>query len=285
MRVEKRSGEEILDMFTELAPYINGITAEDMGISVVKNGIYTVYVPAETLDLGTKAGTPVQGQVSAKCLSTGQRVVQTVSRDKSIYGIPYVACALPIKTGDKVVGCIITTQTVATQEKITSVASELAASAEEFTAGMEELSAGASELSATSRDLENLGKGLSAAIRQTDEIVDFIKNVANQTNLLGLNAAIEAARVGEMGRGFGVVAEEVRKLAVASSESVKNITESLKQIQQSINDLSQKIAMIDKTVEQQAVSVQEMAQGSQSLASMATELSAVADTMFASTDK
>jgi methyl-accepting chemotaxis protein len=94
---------------------------------------------------------------------------------------------------------------------------------------LENLSGTVEAVNRTSQQLDELGT-LSADI---DNVIGMINDLANQTNLLALNAAIEAARAGEAGRGFSVVADEVRSLAEKTVDATSRITEIVSTIQNS----------------------------------------------------
>jgi len=130
--------------------------------------------------------------------------------------------------------------------------------------------------------LQDVASDIQEISRQSEgllEINSVMNNIASQTNLLSMNAAIEAAHAGESGRGFAVVADEIRKLAESSSEQsktigdvLKKITESINKVRQSTDNVMDRFELIDRGVkivaeqeENIRAAMEEQTQGSQQI--------------------
>ena len=266
---------ELLDSFCRVAEHIPKLMSGRVGMAISDREKWVACNCITELASQVVVGDPVKpGSAGHKAMQMRERVVVEV--DKSVYGIPYIAISMPIIENGEVVGAAAVHESLERRDTLMTAAKQLSSSAGELSGSIQAILAQAEELAASGRCLKEMSVEADRQVGDTDKVVGFIHDVASQTNLLGLNAAIEAARVGEMGRGFGVVADEVRKLAVNSAGSAKQITGTLNDIRVSIEKIGAEITQIEAVADHQAETIQKLTAHSQSLAAMSDQLARMA---------
>ena len=135
---------------------------------------------------------------------------------------------------------------------------ELTSSIAEMVSGITAINLQAQDLAQTQEESSAAAQHIQQAAEETKAISELIRGIAEETNLLGLNAAIEAARVGEQGKGFGIVAEQVRKLAVNSKVATGNIEGSLQYMKSSIDAILEQMNKLSDLTQSQAALTEEV---------------------------
>ena len=135
-------------------------------------------------------------------------------------------------------------------QTVASAAEELSASIEEIKRQVNETSAVVNQATTATRETTETVSGLSHSAQKIGDVVSLIQAIAEQTNLLALNATIEAARAGEHGKGFAVVASEVKELANQTSKATEEIASQIQDIQTATDQAVAAIQGIANTMEQ-----------------------------------
>jgi len=226
---------------------------------------------------GLQVGTLLKEDGIAKeCIRAQKPVMKDI--DASVYGVATRGILVPLFDPDDkmIVGTfgIYLPRTLAFS--LQELASKLNTSIQEIAAVMEEVAASAGEISSNEGQLSERVKEVVEISAEINEVLDFIKNVADQTKMLGLNAAIEAARAGEYGRGFGVVADEIRKLSDQSKETADRIRKLTREIESKLQVVNQAAEGTLKQSQEQAAATEEVTASVMEMSRMAEQLAEVA---------
>lgn len=270
--MDKIAKNEMLEAFIKLVPYLPALFDDDISFAITDREKYLMVQNCESLPINAKNGDEIpNGGAALEALKTGKTIIRDVP--KEVYGVPFKSFAIPIKNQDQqIAGVLLAGKSLEKRNNVLMIAQNLASSLQQISAAIQEISEGSQKVLESNLKIQEEVKEASKSAKNTDDILKFVQNVANQTNLLGLNAAVEAARAGEIGRGFSVVAQEIRKLSNSSSESVKKIDSVLKKIEQSVGDISDKINFSRSFFETQATAIKEISASIEELSNSASNL-------------
>jgi methyl-accepting chemotaxis protein len=157
-----------------------------------------------------------------------------------------------------VVGLLITVTSTEKIENLRKIASYLTEAVGRMIDTTEELVKVSNVIASKTHEVSNDSAFVMKLIEDTYQVIQSIQNIANHSKILGLNASIEAARAGDYGKGFSVVAKEIRRMADQSKESAVNIIEYLENVTSAINKNNNSIQEIGATAEEHSASVQEL---------------------------
>ncbi len=220
-----------LEQVIELLPVIQQLYSQDVFLSVldsdgVMRGFHVPPGEKPKVQIGEVFKDPTGALYEV--LRTGQPKHNYLP--KEAMGAAFEGELVPIKDGAEVVGCITCTYSVDVRDQMAEIASRFQNSVGEISDSLHTLVGGIENLFQLLTNMDQVTNTVEKDVHNAVEVVNKINSNASRSNILALNASIEAARSGEYGRGFAVVATEMGKLANDSGSSATEIKATLNTI-------------------------------------------------------
>ncbi|WP_297430811.1 methyl-accepting chemotaxis protein, partial [Clostridium sp.] len=175
------------------------------------------------------------------------------------HGIDLKLVNIPIMDSENnILGIFCIIRNTKNESLARSSSKELTSSLNDTSNNIENISNSAVKFSERINTIVEKSESAKVDIEKSDEAIIFIQNISKQINMLGLNAAIEAARAGEFGKGFSVVASEMRKLAAMSEQSSKVIKTALSGMKNDMNYMIDDIQELSDISAAQTASIEEI---------------------------
>jgi len=218
-----------------------------------------------------------KGGPADKCIMTKQPVVMEI--DQSIYGQALKVITAPVFDDEQSTVVVGTYGMAIAREEahsLRNIAATFQHSMEEISSAIENTAHAAGDIAQSEIKLSKEIVSIKETASEINKILDSIREIAEQTKMLGLNAAIEAARAGDSGRGFGVVADEIRKLSETSKQTTNQIRLLTKDIERKIAVAIESSQVAMGATQEQSAATEEMNASIEELNSMMYEFNRIA---------
>ena len=271
--------DKVLEAFDIIMPLVSSCLTEDHILALSDRKCYIGSL-VEGINIDAKLGDPIsEGDTILRVLESGKPISEILP--KEVFGVSFSSNVIPIKEdNDQITGAFAMAKSLKQQIEIREISKGLSDALSQISATLSQISDGIQDVASASAEILEFVSGVQTENKKADKITQFIKKIAGQTNLLGLNAAIEAARAGDRGRGFGVVADEIRKLSTSSNESIEEIDLFLKKTAENLSNINQRIEKVNDIFHEQAAGVEEISSSVQQLNATAEYLREISEDLF-----
>lgn len=234
--ITKISENELMQSFYNMIPYFKYIVGEEVGFTMSNTQNFLLVRNTDTLKINFSAGDAIpKGSAADICLQK-KEVIDVVIPEK-VFGFAVRTIGIPVFEKGQIAGTMVISFSAERFQQISKLSELLSGELQTVLSDMENMNRVFGNIRETNQRLQEKVEDTREDYKKTDEVLSFINGVAKKTNLLGLNASIEAARAGAAGRGFSVVSTEIGKLSISTKESVVQISNITNNIRSGIDSV------------------------------------------------
>lgn len=225
-----------LETLIEALPVVKQMFTQDVYILVMDaDGVVIGYsIPdgkRPYINIGEKFHDPTG--VLREVLRTGNAMHNRLPQE--VMGETFEGELVPVRDGGTIVGCVACTYSVNVRERMTATTEKFQDSVGNIQGSLQQLLGGIENMYSLLANMDKIANNVESDVHNAVDVVNKINGNASRSNILALNASIEAARSGEHGRGFAVVAQEMGKLANDSGKSSAEIRDTLNNMMEHLN--------------------------------------------------
>ena len=236
------SGEtnEVLQRYIQVVPVVKDAMGMDIMMSITNGEEFLAYWPGRKMVADIKVGDKLSHEDPMwTSFTTGKKLEQVCPAD--VYGFAFKAITIAIKDGRDIVGTMGIAISMETETFTKEASDKLLESLNVVQGEMTQFDKLGSSIKAVSDYIGELTGQIAANIKEIQTFAKEIQKISNNTNMLALNASIEAARNGEAGKGFAVVATQMGVLAGDTKSSSEKILDILKRFESDIENMETKL--------------------------------------------